>query len=178
MNVYLISYWDYDTIELMLIFQKLFQKIFELIIAIGSLLRYNRADAHFFKIKYVENMNETKFSIEQTKIRCYNKFIEKGEKEMKKTVYFSENIFYAKENLDTIASRVISALSLYDFASEDIDEVRADVRRIEEGSSGPTDKEYSHPIYSITITLEEEIITEKGSEIVHYFRVVGDDEME
>lgn len=36
---------------------------------------------------------------------------------MKKTVYFSENIFYAKENLDTIANRVISALSFYDFTS-------------------------------------------------------------
>lgn len=36
MNVYLISYWCCDRIELILIFQKLFQKIFELIIAIGS----------------------------------------------------------------------------------------------------------------------------------------------
>lgn len=36
MNVYLISYWRCDRIELMLIFQKLFQKFFELIIAIGS----------------------------------------------------------------------------------------------------------------------------------------------
>lgn len=49
MNAYLISYWYCDRIELILIFQKLFQKIFELIIAIGSLLRYNRADAHFSK---------------------------------------------------------------------------------------------------------------------------------
>lgn len=37
MNTYLISYWGCDRIELMLIFQKLFQKIFKLIIAIGSL---------------------------------------------------------------------------------------------------------------------------------------------
>lgn len=56
---------------------------------------------------------------------------------MKKTVYFSENIFDTEKDLDTIASRVISALEYYDFASEDIDEVRADVRRMEEGSSGP-----------------------------------------
>ena len=97
---------------------------------------------------------------------------------MKKTVYFSENIFDAEKDLDTIASRVISALEYYDFASEDIDEVRADVRRMKEGSSGPTNKEYSHPIYSITITLQEEVITEKDSEEVYYFRVVDDDEME
>lgn len=97
---------------------------------------------------------------------------------MKKTVYFSENIFYAKENLDTITNRVISALSLYDFASEDIEEVRSDVRRIEERGANLTELEYSHPIYSITITLEEEIMTEKGSEEVYYSRVANDDEIE
>lgn len=37
MNACLISYWGCDRIELILISQKLFQKIFELIIAIGSL---------------------------------------------------------------------------------------------------------------------------------------------
>lgn len=97
---------------------------------------------------------------------------------MKKTVYFSENIFYAKENLDTIANRVISALSIYDFASENIEEVRSDVRRIEERGANLTELEYSHPVYSITIALEEEIITEKGSEEVCYSKVANDDEME
>lgn len=97
---------------------------------------------------------------------------------MKKTVYFSENIFYAKENLDTITNRVISALSLYDFASEDIEEVRSDVRRIEERGTNLTELEYSHPIYSITIALQEEVMTEKGSEEVCYSKVANDDEME
>lgn len=97
---------------------------------------------------------------------------------MKKTVYFSENIFDAEKDLDTIASRVISALEYYDFASEDIDEVRADVRRIEERGANLTELEYSHPIYSITIALQEEIMTEKSSEEVYYFRVANDDEME
>lgn len=97
---------------------------------------------------------------------------------MKKTVYFSENIFYAKNNLDTIANRIISAMNLYDFASEDIEEVRSDVRRIEERGTNLTELEYSHPIYSITIALQEEVMTEKGSEEVYYSRVANDDEME
>ena len=97
---------------------------------------------------------------------------------MKKTVYFSENIFYAKENLNTITNRVISALNLYDFASEDIEEVRSDVRRIEERGTNLTELEYSHPIYSITIAMQEEVMTKKGSEEVCFFRVANDDEME
>lgn len=97
-------------------------------------------------------MNEIKFSIEQTKIRCYDRFIEKEERNEKDCLFLKE-YFYAKENLDTITNRVISALNLYDFASEDIEEVRSDVRCIEERSANLTELEYSHPIYSITIAL-------------------------
>lgn len=97
---------------------------------------------------------------------------------MKKTIYFSESILDAGKNLDAIASCVISALEYYDFASEDIDKVRANVRYIEGMSGNLTELEYSHPIYSITIALQEEVITEKGSEEVYYFRVANDDEIE
>ena len=66
MNVYLISYWGCDRIELMLISQNYFKEFSNSLLLLAPLFSTIESIL-FFENKCVENMNEMKFLIRQTK---------------------------------------------------------------------------------------------------------------